>query len=335
MPFTTKKLVVGSLAFAAIVGIAGFFTYGLLPADASASTQVVFEVKQGEGSRAIVGDLARTGLVRSSLVTETLALLTGSAFHLQPGLYKLDAAMSPRDILDELASKDGGEVTVTIPEGSNLYQIDGILANALVIHRGDLINFVASGATGSAASGTGAADLEGKLFPDTYRFYTDANVASVVQEMEDAFASKAAPLLAADSANATSDLIMASVVEKEVSDPGDQAIVAGILWKRISAGMPLQADATVCYAMQRAAPLSASPCGTLDLKINSPYNTYLYKGLPPGPIGNPGISAIQAAIHPVRSPYWFYLSDPKTGKTIFSKTLDEQHQNTVKYLEGD
>ena len=221
---------------------------------------------------------------------------------------------------------------MTIPEGSNLYQIDAILADALVIRRGDLINF----ATGSAAaSGTGAVNPEGKLFPDTYRFYPDTDVKDVVQEMLDKFNDKAAPLLAAEGADATSDLIMASIVEKEVSNPDDQKIVAGILWKRISAGMPLQADATVCYAMQQTAPLSAPPCSTLDLKINSPYNTYLYKGLPPGPIGNPGISAIQAAIHPERSPYWFYLSDPKTGKTIFSKTLDEQHQNTVKYLESD
>ena len=106
--------------------------------------------------------------------------------------------------------------------------------------------------------------------------------------------------------------------------------------------MPLDVDATVCYAKllenQASRPAASQvaqacyPLTALDFKIDSPYNTYLYRGLPPGPIGNPGVSAIMAAIHPVVSPYWYYLSDPKTGKTIFAKTLDEQTQNRVKYL---
>ena len=302
-----------------------FFIYGLFPASANASApQVVVQIKSGEGFREVVAGLAREGLVRSPFVTETFSLLSGSAFHLQPGLYKVSAAMSPREILDELSGANGGEVSVTIPEGETLYQIDATLANALVIHRGDLVNLQDGGTEGN---------LEGMLFPDTYFFYTNTDVQQVVQKMRDDFNAKAASVLASDAVNATSDLVMASIVEKEVSDPTDQKIVAGILWKRLKAGMPLQADATICYGMQLAIPLAEPDCGALDLKIDSPYNTYLYKGLPPHPIGNPGISAIQAAVDPVSSPYWFYLSDPKTGKTIFSKTLDEQHQNTVKYLE--
>jgi UPF0755 protein len=252
---------------------------------------------------------------------------------LKPGLYRLDAAMSTPHILDVLSGSGAGEVTVTIPEGSNIYEIDAILSNALVIHPGDLIDFTADG------------PLEGKLFPDTYQFYTNANVAGVVQEFINTYNAKAAPLLAADPKNAQNDLILASILEKEVPGPSDQQIVAGILIKRLAAGMPLDVDATVCYAKLLALATSSSnqspssqvcqSLAELDFKINSPYNTYLYRGLPPGPIGNPGVSAITAAIHPVSSPYWYYLSDPKTGKTIFAKTLDEQTQNRVKYLESN
>ena len=121
-------------------------------------------------------------------------------------------------------------------------------------------------------------------------------------------------------------------------DQNDQEIVAGIILKRLAEGIPLDIDATVCYAKLLGRPTStAQACSLspLDFKIESPYNTYLYKGLPPGPIGNPGTSAITAALHPQSSPYLYYLSDPATGKTIFAKTLDEQNQNRVKYLESN
>jgi UPF0755 protein len=217
-------------------------------------------------------------------------------------------------------------VTVTIPEGSNIYDIDRILSNAMVIRKGDLIN------------STSSRNMEGKLFPDTYQFHMNASIAVVIQKMSDDFDLKALPLLNSDPVNESRDLIIASMLEKEVPAPLDRQIVAGIILKRLSQGIALDIDATVCYAKFRSHPTSTQGCyplTPLDFKIDSPYNTYLYKGLPLAPIGNPGTSAITAAIHPQVSPYLYYLSDPKTGKTIFAKTLDEQTQNKVKYLEGN
>jgi len=325
--FLTRKLIVGSVASFLLLAFLGFFFNGLRPVSADAAAPpIVFEVKQGDGFRKIIGGLRDAGVIRSSLVTETFSLLNGSAVAMQPGRYKLSPTMSAPGILEELTGGSGKEVAVTIPEGTNLYQIDTLLNNALVIKSGELINFQSDGS------------LEGKLFPDTYRFFTGSDAKDVAQKFLDNFNVKAAALLQEDLANANEDLILASVVEKEVPDAEDQKIVAGILWKRLKAGMPLQVDATVCYAKFKEGPVPAVPCypfTPLDFKIDSPYNTYLYKGLPPSPIGNPGISAISAAIHPKSSPYWFYLSDPKTGKTIFAKTLDEQTQNKVKYLKGD
>jgi len=306
---------------------------GLQPVSARAVAvpSVVFTVDQGEGFRAIIANLRSEGLVRSSIAAEAFSVVSGTAPHLKAGSYQLNPSMSAVAILEELASGSGREVTVTIPEGKNIFEIDALLGDAHVIAPGALIAFHADG------------NLEGKLFPDTYRFFTDSPVADVVQKFLDNFNAKAAPLLAADPKHANDDLIVASLVQKEVPDAHDQAIVAGILWKRAAAGMPLQVDATLCYAWWVAeegpgatssTPGEPAHC-SLDTKIVSAYNTYLNKGFPPAPIGNPGVTAITAALHPVSSPYWYYLSDPKTGKTIFAKTLDEQHQNTVKYLVND
>ncbi|HEX4104222.1 MAG TPA: endolytic transglycosylase MltG [Candidatus Paceibacterota bacterium] len=331
---SNKQYTIGAAVIAVLLVIfGGIFLYALRPADAG-GTSVIFSVDQGEKFHSIVTALRADGLIRSTSASELYAVLSGAAFRMQPGLYKLSPAMSAPAILGGLATKNANEVTVTIPEGDNVYEIDAALANALVLPPGTLIAYAQ------------ANNLEGKLFPDTYQFFTGSNVEDVVQKMTDDFNAKAAPLLAADPKNATSDLIIASILEKEVPDPTDQEIVAGILWKRLNAGMPLDVDASICYAklMEEYASSTAPAGGTAvpgcyplsatDYTINSPYNTYRYKGLPPGPIGNPGVAAIQAAISPKSSPYWYYLSDPATGKTIYAVTLDEQNANRVEYLKS-
>lgn len=228
-------------------------------------------------------------------------------------------------------------ILVTIPEGSTVYEIDRILSAASVIGRGQLI---------AAAAANPA--LEGTLFPDTYYFYASSSVAAVVDKMTGNFAAKAAPLLidpvVYESSTASSsgaiapaeqDLIVASMLQKEVASSTDQEMVAGIIEKRLKAGMPLDIDATICYAKQQAAPTSTEGCYPLkpaDFAASSSYNTYLRKGLPPGPIGNPGLSAIEAALHPAASPYWYYLSDPKTQQTIYAVSLAQQTANETKYL---
>ncbi len=322
----TRRFIVGAVAAVFVVGLISWFLYDLSPAAASTpAPTTVFEIRKGQGFREIVDALAAAGIVRSAWATATLGVITDRASDLQPGLYRLDPSMSTLQVLAIITNRASRETTVTIPEGANIYQIDSMLANALVIRRGDLINFRADGG------------LEGKLFPDTYQFFTDADPKDVVKKFLDNFDAKAAPLLAADPKNAASDLIIASLLEKEVPDSNDRRIVAGIIGKRLKAGMPLDIDATVCYAKFIATPTSAPDCAhlnQLDYQATSSYNTYLYKGLPPGPIGNPGIAAITAALSPKSSPYYYYLSNPATGETIFARTLDEQNRNRVKYLES-
>jgi UPF0755 protein len=269
------------------------------------------------------------GLIRSRLAFEVAAITSGGAFHIQPGTYAISVSSSSVEILRDITGSGGQLVNVTIPEGSNIYQIDALLAENGVISRGTLIAFKDDG------------DLEGRLFPDTYQFFKGSDIATVVQKFLDNFSEKAEPLLQSDGANAEKDLVMASILEKEVPDPNDQKMVAGILGKRTAAGMRLQLDATVCYAKQVTQPNIVTDCSALSSQdfgpssiYNSDYNTYLHKGLPPGPIGNPGIFAITAAMHPVSSSYLYYLSDSATGKTIYAKTLAQQDANIKKYLKN-
>jgi UPF0755 protein len=335
MGIVNKKNIIWTVVVVVLIAAAALFFFSLDPVDAAPGTNapppIVFQVNAGDGFRDVAQNLYVAHLIRSPLAFDLFSLVDGRAFTLKPGWYRLSPSMDAPQIVAALSDGGAGEVTVVIPEGSNLHDIDRILSNALVIRPGALIN------------STNAQNLEGRLFPDTYQFYTNDNVADVIKEMTDDFDAKALPLLTAnpataDAADEERSLIIASIVEKEVPDQQDQEIVAGIILKRLAGGMPLDIDATVCYAKLLAAPTStAQACSlsALDFKIDSPYNTYLYKGLPPGPIGNPGTSAITAALHPQSSPYFYYLSDPATGKTIFAKTLDEQNQNRVKYLESN
>ncbi len=318
--FFNRRNLLGAMVLFLVFILAAIFVYGLSPASAS-GVPAVFEIKAGDGFRGTVRNLYAAHIIRSPFATELYLLISGRALELKPGLYKLSAADWSPAITKIVTGGSSEQVVVTIPEGSNTYQIDAILSDALVIHSGDLINF-----------GAGKS-FEGMLFPDTYSFFTDANASSVVDEFLANFNAKAEPLLAGDPKNAEQNLILASIVEKEVPSSTDQEMVAGIMLKRLAAGMPLDIDATVCYAKFIANPdATCNPLTAADFKINSPYNTYLNKGLPPGPIGNPGVQAIEAALHPKSSPYWYYLSDPKTGATIYAVTLAQQVANQKKYL---
>lgn len=224
-------------------------------------------------------------------------------------------------ISSRLAPRLAEDVTVTIPEGYTAAQIDELLAGK---------GITSPGAVAAIAARDG---LEGYLFPDTYRFRPDTDPEAVAKRLRATFDQKAGPLLPEDPAEARDAVIVASLVEREVPDPADRRIVAGIIEKRLKAGMRLQVDASICYQKQLAS--SSRPCypiTSVDLTSDSPYNTYLYRGLPPGPIGNPGVGALTAALDPQASPYWFYLSDPATSHTIFSRTNEEQEANRTKYL---
>lgn len=171
---------------------------------------------------------------------------------------------------------------------------------------------------------------EGYLFPDTYFFIDGASAESVVMEMKDNFTKRIADLkqeISVSGHTLAEIVTMASIIEREAVTPKDRRIISGVLWKRISIGMPLQVDATFDYINGKG----TSSLTIDDLKIDSLYNTYVHRGLPRGPIGNPGFDCIVAALEPEKTSYLYYLSD-KSGTIHYAKTFEEHVKNKMKYL---
>ena len=175
-----------------------------------------------------------------------------------------------------------------------------------------------------------ATNLEGYLFPDTYNFFAPSSQKVVLKKFDENLNRKVAPLIS-ESTNIKDILTIASLIEREVPHARDRRIVSGIIWKRLETGAPLYIDYSICYVL----PAPCHPITKDDLQLKSPYNTYLNVGLPPTPVGNPGLDAITATLHPESTEYWYYLTDPETAKAIFSKDLDEHNRQVYTYLKSN
>lgn len=328
------------------IGLGGgiFVNEIYLPHTAFSGSKSV-EIHQGFGSRKIAELLKKKGIIRSKWAFIIYATLSGSSSKLKPGSYIFSHKDSIPIIVEALVQGGYNERLITIPEGWTSREIaeyldkEGIVSwqdfLRVVQHR-ELNNFVQLPVLNTKDAEGG---LEGYLFPDTYRIFANSKPKDIVVKMLENFNRKVTPELRKEIERQGKTLheiiIMASLIEKEIPHEEDRPIVAGILWKRLKIGMALQVDATITYIKKTQNPklkTQNSHVSLEDIKIDSPYNTYKYPGLPPGPIANPGLSAIKAAIYPKESPYLFYLSKPN-GETVFSKTLEEHNAAKAKYLD--
>ncbi|MDP3004134.1 MAG: endolytic transglycosylase MltG [Candidatus Azambacteria bacterium] len=326
-----RKIVYIILVFLVIilVSLIVFWWQIRTPLNPTGETKI-FKVSKGDSAKVIAENLKNAGLIKNPFLFRLYIFLALNQYSLKPGEYELSSKVPIRDIGDSLVLGGVNEVIITIPEGFNLKQIEDRLVGAGLAKRDELMNYKFSKGTPPILSNRPkSASLEGYLFPDTYRFFKDATLSDVISKIIDNLSNKLTPDLKTaikNSSHSTYEILtMASLIEKEIPKDSDRPIVAGVLWKRLEAGVPLQVDATLVYITGRNEFYEA------DKKINSPYNTYFYRGLPKGPIANPGLSAIKAAIFPETSPYWYYLS-AKDGATVFSKTLGEHNRNRAIYL---
>lgn len=306
--------------------------------------RVALEVPVGAGTRAIARSLKATGLIRSPAAFVAYALLTGRAGSLKAGRYEFSGTLAIPAIVGTLANgaMDPRELAVTIPEGWDLGNI-GRHFESLGLFTADewwraagypAADYRRPSAGRPRPPGFSAefdflaekprvVGLEGYLYPDTYRIFRNAAPAEVARKLLANFGRRLDPELRAQirqSGKSIHEIItMASLLEQENPDPADRRLIAGILWRRLESGMALQVDATVNYVTGKRETPSAA-----DLSLDSPFNTYRYPGLPPGPIANPGRDAVQAALTPTPSPYRYYLSAPD-GTTIYSRTLEEHN----------
>ncbi|MDP3727506.1 MAG: endolytic transglycosylase MltG [bacterium] len=318
-------------------------------APVSLTGPVRVEIAPGAGSRAIAAQLKSYGLIRSKWTFTAYAAFTGRASALKPGAYEFRGRVGVPGVVTALVRGEPypNERFITIPEGWDLRDIGNYLeANGIALRR-DLYAITGEPARrydtkrrfpppefpdtpAVVAAKAPSAILEGWLYPDTYRVFRDASAADIVAKMLLNFDRKLTPDLRAEirrQGKSVADVItMASLIEKEVADAEDRSLVSDILWGRLDRGMPLQVDATINYITGKHETPSAE-----DLAIDSPYNTYRNRGLPPTPIANPGIDAVQAAISPRANDFTYYLSTPD-GRTIFSRTLEEHAGAKTRYL---
>lgn len=317
-----------------LILIVGYFFYALQPTLGPDSEKIDFKITKGESFRSIGAHLSQTSLIKSIAVFKFYSLLVGKAQNFQPGIHELDYGMSVPAIVSELARPGKNEATVTVPEGSTMRDITEILTRAGVFRESESFDGLSvQDYTEDYSFLSEVFSFEGFLFPDTYRLEVDSSSDRVVRKFLDNFERKGWNKIL-HRKNWYDLLILASFLEREVPNFEDRQIVAGILLKRIEAGMPFQIDATLSYIKCEGKFLGCENIRVLrkDLELFSPFNTYKRVGWTPTPISNPGEDALEAVLNPVRTSYWYYLSAKETGETIFSRTLDEHNTNRVKYL---
>ncbi len=279
----------------------------------------LIEVQEEASVAETAAILENQSIIGHALVFRALARLTGADTEVKAGRYLFTAPEGVAVVLYRLVHGISGidAIKVTVPEGMTVRQMSTVLEEALPGF--DTQEFVEE-----------AEPLEGYLFPDTYSFFADATPHEVIERMQGNFDERTENLRAEAEERGldwNEIVIMASLVEKEANTPEDRRLVAGVLWNRNKEGMALQVDAVFGYIKGVD---TYHPSGA-DLEIDSLYNTYLYPGFPPGPIGNPGLDAIEAALIPTSSENFYYLTGTD-GRTYYSETFEEHKKNKERYL---
>ena len=326
-----------SLIFVIVMPILWFFF--ILNSANNLESQKSFIIDQGQGVNEISRNLYEAGLIKNKFVFETWLWLLKSEDKVKAGIYSFPAGSSIRQLSD---------LILTIPENtvSKFTIIEGWgrnwpeLKKALEKHNLSYDEFL--GLTSSARSwreqydflsdAPNTASLEGFLFPDTYFVdqYTDNRI--LLNKILTNFDQKLTPTLRAEIKKQNKTIFevvtLASIIEREVPEHADKKMIADVFLKRLADNIGLQSDATVNFITGKGLTQPSLD----DLKIDSPYNTYKYRGLPPGPIANPSISSIEAVIYPTPNDYYYFLTT-KTGEVIYSKTYKEHLANKAKYLD--
>jgi len=317
-----KFSVIITIAFIAIVGIGLFFYEGTLPVDKTNRDSKIFVVEVGEGIKSIVRKLGQENLVRSRLAFYAILYQLQIQDKIQAGDYRLSPSMSSYEIAKEL-THGTLDRWITIIEGWRKEEIADKIAAEFNIPAIEIINNA----------------NEGYLFPDTYLIPKEATAGGVISILMNNFENKYNDELRNEikrlGLTEEEGLILASIVEREAQFDKDRQEVASILLKRFNAGIGLDADATVQYALGYQTDQKTWWKKGLtidDLNINSPYNTRKFAGLPPTPISNPSLSSLMAVANAnPETPYLFYLHD-LNGKAHFARTLQEHNENVDKYL---
>ncbi len=294
---------------------------GTRAVDSTDTKPVAFTIKSGDGVRTIAANLSEKNLIRSSTAFFVVVKMLRLETNLQAGEFRIFRSMDARTIAQTL-THGIADSWITTLEGWRIEEVAAKVSKDLDIPESEFLKVA----------------KEGYMFPDTYMVSRDATVGAIVKVFTDTFNEKVSDTmrLEAKKNNLTfpQALILASIVEREGHTNEDRPIIAGILLNRLKADWPLQADATLQYALGYQTKEKTWWKKELfddDKAVRSPYNTYINKGLPPAPICNPGLSAINTVLFPKATDYMYYIHD-KEGTAHYAKTLEEHNANVSKYL---
>ncbi len=299
----------------------------LLGMRVGSSTETFVDLPAGVGTDGIAQRLAQAGIIRNRYAFDLYKQLHGGT--LRAGEYRFDHPANLPEVFARIARGDVYTHTLVVPEGFNIFDIAQAVKAAGL---GDAAEFLKAERRNTAliADLSPQADsLEGYLFPDTYHFSRHTTPEQMLAMMVKRFRTQSRRLGLLDRPDVAKIVTLASLVEKEVRVGTERPLVAGVFDNRLAAGMPLDTDPSVVYAALLANHWRGKIYRS-DLDFNSPYNTYRHAGLPPGPIANPGVAAIQAALNPTQSDYLYFVADAQ-GHTRFSVDLKEHAKQVQDY----
>jgi UPF0755 protein len=331
-----KTATIGLSVLTAALLASGIWVYWILQPPHGSAVKTV-KIQAGSSTSEIADQLYQNGLIRSPFGFKLYMKLTGLSGNLRAGEYHIRQGTSLQDLVQVLKMGDRtfGTVRVTIPEGFTLEQIadllqkSGVMSASAFLQEADHGTFDSPLVRQIPKNPALKHPLEGYLFPDTYDLYKHSDPHAVIQKMlgrtEQVLTQSMLDEIRKRNLTIHQVLTIASMIEREAKVEKERPIIAGVIYNRLSQQppMPLQIDATVQYVVGNKAELTEQ-----DLKTDSPYNTYLHTGLPPGPIASPGMSSLQAAINPDKNPYLYYVvKNNGSGEHYFAKTYEEQLQN--------
>lgn len=334
-----RILKVGCFVFVFIITIIATFVGGAIYCahyiltPVGGQNSIKMHIAEGTSASEVAMELERGRIVRNSLLFKLLLKTTGTDKAIKPGDYVFTQKQTMMEILHILKTGNMTQRLVTIPEGLTISQMAELLQEKGIVRKEDFLAAVKNG--DFLVNGGKRKTLEGFLLPDTYDFPPNYTASDIIKKMIREFENRVVPAYIEKQKslpiNLTLDevVIMASLVEREAKIPDERPIIASVYYNRLKKGMLLQCDATIQYALGENKPVLTYD----DLKIDSPYNTYIHKGLPPTAIANPGINSIKAVLAPRKTNYLFYVrNDVKNdGSHVFTSTLEEHNEAIRKY----
>ncbi len=325
-----KKYIYG-LILAIILFVFLFLIQIYLP-NSGNSEEYEFFIKKGESVSTIANNLKEKGLIRNESLFKGYVWITKNSSNLKSGRYMLSKNLSLNDIVEMFVNAKTQGMEITLIEGWDKQDMAEYFEKKHICTKKEFLDAISdfSEDIGILMDKPENMDLEGYIFPDTYKLGDDFDLNSIIKKtvlnLDKKIDEELRQEIEKQEKTVFEIITMASLIEKEVIAKEDKEIVSGILWKRLESDMPLQVDATINYLSGKDVIYQE------DLGIDSLYNTYKYLGLPPGPICNPGLDSIIAAIYPQKTVYWYYLSKPDKT-TVFSKTLKEHNIARARYIQ--